>query len=128
MFFNIINRGKLKAPSDQFFMICCTCYQLFCQLKNIQNFQNFISLPNPAYAFGNLIYNFIRDNDTSFICVNFHDCYVIFNRMVLSFFNTLARNYVRSAYKTVSNDKHKIIKLSSQRPCSLLILLSISFS
>ena len=74
-------------------------------------------MPNPASAFSNLIYNFIRDSDTSFICENSHDCYVILNRMVLSFFNTLARNYVRSAYKTVSNDKHKIIKLSSQRPC-----------
>ena len=115
-FFDIINRGRLRAPSNELFLIFCSCYKLFCQLKNSQ-FYNIIKLSNPAVKFRQCILERLKDSCySSFVCKQNHDCWQIISRLVLSFFNTLARNFVRSKLtnKEFSGSK-KIIKLTSKK-------------
>ena len=60
-FFDIVNRGKLTAPSDQLFTVCCICYEFFCQLKSCPTFLHFVNLPNPASYFRDSILNKLKD-------------------------------------------------------------------
>ena len=68
-FFDIINRGRLRAPSNELFLIFCSCYMLFCQLKNSQ-FNNIIKLSNPAVKFRQLYLNGLKTHATQVLFVN----------------------------------------------------------
>ena len=114
-FFDIVNRGKLTAPSDQLFTVCCICYEFFCQLKSCPTFLHFVNLPNPASYFRDSILNKLKDLPVSFICNHFHDCNNVATRVIISYFNTFSRNFVRSFNNKKESDIRKIPKLTSTK-------------
>jgi hypothetical protein len=112
-FFEMINRGKLQAPSDQLFNIACIAYEVFCQLKRTDQFMNFLNSSNPATSFVNLIHSKLPDLNVCFICRKGHECDLVLRRVLLAFFNTLSRNFVRNLQIAKPSDHRNIAKLRS---------------
>jgi hypothetical protein len=117
-FFEFLNRGGLKAPSSPMYLLCCSAYRLFCQLKESKSFSQFLTCKSPAGAFINLVMDYLLESpliSISGVCG--HDVMHIWRRLILSFYNTLARNFVRS-FSTSSyanSNNRKITKLQSAR-------------
>lgn len=106
VFFDAINRGKLQAPSDQFFSFCCKFYELFCRLKHHTHFFQLLASSNPFSFFFDLLPTELHDPEYSFECCDYHDCHVTLSRCMHSFFNTLCLNYVRT-FNCQPNDGRK---------------------
>ena len=105
-FFIQVNRGGLKAPSDGIYCICCRAYQLFCATKNnAALFDKFLRSPNPRSSFTNALMKQLSSGE--FMCQDGHNCHCFVSRIVKSFFNTIARNFLRSVRhgKDISSGK-----------------------
>lgn len=114
-FFTFINRGKLQAPSTNFFSLCCQLYELFCRLKLSPDFSRFLATSNAALSFVNHSMDFCDAIYGSCYCSLSHDCEHFFRRFIRSFFHTLSRNYVRQNTCLVPSDSKKVKKLSSRK-------------
>ena len=115
-FFSSLNRGGLKVPADELFILCCNAYQIFCRIKlNSNSFDSFMRLESPRNVFVSTVMHYVQVNQLLPInCKLGHDLNKIFRFSISTFFNCLARNFLRS-YNRSSNDsdKTKICKLRS---------------
>lgn len=117
-FITLMTRGGLKSPSDLLFIICCWTYMVFCELRSSPRWMDFIRLPHPANtfvslsrdAFSSSVHSHLLDS----VCAHGHTISAAFSRIALSFFNVLAKNYVRRTYKSCCSANSKIRKLNSE--------------
>lgn len=56
-FFTSVNRGGLKAPANQVFVICCTAYEIFCRIKQSNTFDDFLRRKSSRSAFVSTVMN-----------------------------------------------------------------------
>ena len=50
-FFDLLNRGGLKAPGNELYILLCNAYEIFCKLKMSPQFDSFLRLKNPRDSF-----------------------------------------------------------------------------
>ena len=87
-FFEILNRGGLKCPANEIFLLCCTAYQIFCKIKCSSHFDEFLRLPSPRDTFVSTVMNCYeqKENETIVrICKNNHNMYSIWRRVTSIF-------------------------------------------
>lgn len=116
-FFKIVNRGGLKCPADDTYEVCCTSYRIFCMIKESQ-FDSFLRLPSPRDTFVSTVLQYLHEKCVcAFTCANNHDVNTIWQKIIVSFFNCLIRNFLRSVNTkdAVEVASRKIHKLRSQR-------------
>lgn len=115
-FFELINRGKLQAPSDSLFLILCHSYEFFCKLKTWPDFHHFLSSSYSLHIFIDFSMRYSVDIYDTLFCPLGHNCQKLLSQMVTSFYNTLSRNHVRSVNNgsTSKSDPLKLRKLSSR--------------
>lgn len=116
-FFSNLNRGGLKAPADEIFILCCTAYEVFCKIKRSSKFEDFLRLDSPRDVFVVTVLNHMKTNNICHnICSANHDLESYFQKSISVFFNCLARNFLRAVSSTnILSDSRKICKLRSTR-------------
>ena len=114
-FFSSLNRGGLRAPANEVFVICYTAYEIFCRIKNSNKFVEFLRVSSPRSVFISTVFDYLIDNDMCVIsCTLGHNLKDFVMTVISVFFNCLARNFVRSvAGRNASSDQKKIVKLRS---------------
>ena len=117
-FFDIVNRGGLKIPGGDVFILCRTAYEVFCRIKNSSSFNKFMALVCPRNTFVTTVISHVNKNCLVVsMCSASHDLYVHWRHVIATFFNCLVRNYLRSLNpkaSTETNDR-KIHKLRSTK-------------
>lgn len=116
-FFTSINRGGLKAPANEIFVVCCTAYEIFCRIKKSCKFDDFLRLDCPRSVFVSTVLEYLKENDLCVVsCKYSHHPQPAFCKAIAVFFNCLARNFLRSsASASTVRDVQKIRKLRSSR-------------
>lgn len=114
-FLSIVNRGGLKKPSDNLFILCCCAYSVFAHLKNSDTFSKFLTHPQPACLFYSIVNNSLLSSDFAhvlqFNCKSLHN---LAPRILRCMFNILAKNFVRSIPSGASfKNSKKVKKLQS---------------
>lgn len=96
-FFDIVNRGGLKKPSDHLFLLVCSAYSIFAHLKMSPSFNAFLVHPNPSSLFCSLVFSVLdfcgRADVLHFTCQRHHN---LVPRILRCLFNILAKNFVRN--------------------------------
>ena len=116
-FFQSLNRGGLKAPGNELYILLCTAYEIFCKIKMSPHFDEFLRLKNPRDSYVSTVMCFVKEkNCVPNQCQSDHDLIPHFRRAVFVFFNCLARNFLRNLnFKTTKTDEKKIRKLRSTK-------------
>ena len=113
-FFDIVNRGGLKKPSDSLFILCCYAYSIFAHIKQSTNFSSFLTHNNPASLFcltvTHVLENFDRGDLVQLTC---HSMHFLVNPILRCFFNILAKNFVKNYNSQPNHSGRKIAKLQS---------------
>ena len=115
-FFSSINRGGLKAPANEIFIVCCTAYQIFCRIKSCK-FDEFLRLECQRDVFVSTVLDYLKEKDIcSISCQLNHKLETAFSKVIGSFFNCIARNFLRTTAQSRSvRDEKKIRKLRSSK-------------
>lgn len=90
-FFEILNRGGLKCPANEIFLLCCKAYDVFCRIKCSSKFEHFLRLKSPRDTFVSTVVNCVEENDT-FVkaCSLNYDMIPTWRKVLSTFFNCLA--------------------------------------
>lgn len=113
-FFDSLNRGGLKAPGNELYILLCAAYEIFCKIKTSPQFDTFLRLKNPRDTYVSTVMQFVEDKQ--FLCESNHDLKSLYRFSLLVFFNCLARNFLRNLCMNKSNvDEKKIRKLRSTK-------------
>lgn len=114
-FFDIVNRGSLKRPSDALFVLCSHAYKIFGHIKQSEQFFSFLNHTSPSSLFFSVVSATLRDSEFSshlfLICSQVHD---LASPILRCFFNILAKNLVRN-WRETSSESRKLTKLQSSR-------------
>ena len=121
-FFEDINRGGLKVPSDILFTLLGCAYVAFCKIKSSKHFlTSFINANSSASLFCNIVIEALRNCDSfNFIldakCPCNHCFLPLAQKCLYTFFNILAKKYVKEfSSKNIEQTKAKVAKLRSTR-------------
>ena len=131
-FFEILNRGGLKCPANEIFLLCCTDYEVFCRIKCSSNFEQFLRLQSPRDTIVSTVLNCVEENDAIEKACPLNHMLSTWQKVLTAFFNCLARNFLRSYSSGVNVDdtSRKIYKLCDLRRnnvLSLFMLKDLSF-
>lgn len=114
LFFDILNRGRLKCPGNELFIVCCKAYEIFCRIKKSVQFHIFLRLTSPRDTFVATVVTNLEN--VPIFCSSNHDVTQIWNKCIVIFFNCLARNFLRSKkLNSVNDTTRKITKLRSSQ-------------
>ena len=114
-FLSNVNRGGLILPSNQVVTLCFYGYQCFSYLTQSNTLSDFLKCSKPSSTYIAFCLQSIFDSfNLSFdvLCSISHNVKPIFCRILLSFFNTLSKNFVNNLTHS-SCAQRKINKLSS---------------
>jgi hypothetical protein len=115
-FFDIVNRGGLKKPSDTLFILCSHAYSIFAHLKGSLSFPQFITHENPLSLFCSIVINVLNSSPVSDILALKCPSHDLVHHVLRTLFNIMCKNFVRN-FKTrlASSDALKIAKLRSSK-------------
>lgn len=117
-FFESVNRGGLKCPAKDAFDVCYTAYRVFCVIKSSPEFGAFLKLSSPRDVFVSTVIAYLHEKCVCALsCSANHDVDQIWCKIIVTFFNCLVRNFLRSLdFKdNVDASARKIHKLRSNR-------------
>lgn len=119
-FIRMLSRGGLQSPSDTLFVVCRFTYIVFVALQSSKNWFTFLRSNNPASSLTKVTRNTIQLSSFSSVfvqcCRNDHSFQSYFYKIVRSFFNVLAKNFIHSSLKgDMSASTSKIKKLRSKK-------------
>ena len=119
-FFDFINRGKLKCPGNNVYLLCCFAYKIFCKIRRSSKFCLFLRLSSPRDSFVKTVLKCLDDDSScllSFACRQNHDMEKMKCKILVTFFNCLVRNFLRSEYSKGNDEllSRKVAKLRSVR-------------
>lgn len=112
-----IDRGGLTRPSSCVFIVCCLSYMSFACLKDSPHFHLVLTNPDAKSLFVSVVCECISLSEHSPIldtlCSSGHSFRVPLRRVIATFFNILAKNFVRERHTSSATSVRKIAKLQS---------------
>jgi len=109
-FFNFVDRGGLKKPSDFTFSICSYCWAIYTELDETTQLKNKIDAKNSRDWFYEIVCTFLDDSSIISVthCENGH-CFL--KKIIFKFYNCLMKNFVTKCQNSMPS-KPKYLKFS----------------
>ena len=74
-----VNRGGVKAPGNELYILLCNAYEMFCKIEMSPQFEEFLRLKNPRDSFVSTLMYIAKDkNCVSNQCQSDHDLIPLF--------------------------------------------------